>query len=206
MLSPYGSGRATYRAGARAKLMGSRRAYRGPGGVGSSGKKGEAMSYPAFDNQRAMLDAINRRLKESQGRGELALDLWFHDVLNTADELSIPQAEGAAIVQRLYREEFLEGKLGQGYKQGSGASVPFSRLKVEYLTSKGMQEIGEFPDPQQRLILGFDAALRTIRQDNSISEEEKKRKIDWFEEAKFVARTLTIDAAKAVFRGDVPIF
>jgi hypothetical protein len=159
--------------------------------------------YPAFNNQQAMLGAINRRLKESQEGGELALVLWFDDVLGLADELGMPQAEGAAIAQRLYHEGFLEGNLGKGYTVTLGVRVSFSMLKVEYLTSKGMQEIGEFPDPQQRLVLGFDAAIRTVQQDDSMPEAEKKRKIDWFEEAKIVVRTMAIETAKAVFRGDV---
>jgi hypothetical protein len=164
------------------------------------------MSYPELEKQQAMLDAVNRRLKASQEQGELSLQLSFNDVLALAEELRMPQAEGVAIFRRLYQEGFFGGWMGQGYKDPVIGSVPFSRVKVEFLTSKGKQEIGDFPDPRERIILGVEAAIRSLQRDPTMDPAEKQRKIDWFEEFKFVVRSLTVETAKAVFRGDASIF
>jgi hypothetical protein len=80
--------------------------YRGPGGAGYSGEKGEAMSYPGDDNQRAMLVEINRRLKESKARGDQALNLGYTQVLNMAAELGIHQDEAEDIAWSLCQDKY----------------------------------------------------------------------------------------------------
>jgi hypothetical protein len=94
------------------------------------------------DDRRAMLDAINRRLEESQEREELALNLGYPEVLNMAGELRIPQDDGAEIAQRLYYEGYLRGHLGKPYTRADGTKSPFSRLKVVELTPQGRKLLG----------------------------------------------------------------
>jgi hypothetical protein len=77
--------------------------------------------------------------------------------------------------------------------------------QVRGLADKGLIEIGELPDPRERLILGLDAAMRSIQRDPTLTDEEKKRRIDWFEEAKIMVRTLGVETVKAIWRGDLPL-
>ena len=57
---------------------------------------------------------------------------------------------------------------------------------------------------QERLALILEAAIRAVQKDDSLDKDEKKKRIDWFEEAKIVVRTFGIEGAKAVLRGDIP--
>jgi hypothetical protein len=53
--------------------------------------------------------------------------------------------------------------------------------------------------------MGLEAAIQEIKTDNRLTEAEKKREIDWLEEGKLLARSLTTDAVKAILRGDLTI-
>lgn len=70
----------------------------------------------------------------------------------------------------------------------------------------GLAQIGELSDPQERFLLGLEAAIQAIREDDRIPEEEKRRGIDWLEEGKQIGRPLTIEVIKAIWRGDLPAF
>jgi hypothetical protein len=71
------------------------------------------------------------------------------------------------------------------------------------LETEGYELIGEPPDPQERLALILEAAIRTVK-DNSLDEAAKKRRVDWFEELKIVVGTFGIEGARAVLRGGIP--
>jgi hypothetical protein len=81
---------------------------------------------------------------------------------------------------------------------------PFVHLVPQSLTEKGLLTIGEMPDPQERIILGVEAAMRSIQRDPTMDAAEKQQKIDWLEEFKHVVRSLTVETAKAVLRGNLP--
>jgi hypothetical protein len=81
---------------------------------------------------------------------------------------------------------------------------PFVYFVPQSLTEKGLLAIGEMPDPQERLALILEAAIQAVEKDDSLDKDEKKKRIDWFEEAKIAVRTLGIEGAKAVLRGDIP--
>lgn len=120
-----------------------------------------------------------------------------------ADAVAVQQQSVQALYRfvRLVDEGFINAKLDTTIKGGP----PFSSAQVRGLTNKGLIEIGEVPDPQERLILGLDAAMRSIQRDPTLTDEEKKRRIDWFEEAKFMVRTLGVETVKAIWRGDTPV-
>jgi hypothetical protein len=49
----------------------------------------------------------------------------------------------------------------------------------------------------------LQAAIEAIQSGNRLSEDEKQRKIDWLEEGKLLARTVTTEAIKALILGAV---
>jgi hypothetical protein len=81
---------------------------------------------------------------------------------------------------------------------------PFVYVVPQSLTERGLLTIGEMPDPQERLALIMDAAIRAVDRDERLDKDEKKKRIDWFEELKIVVRTFGIEGAKAVLRGELP--
>jgi hypothetical protein len=65
---------------------------------------------------------------------------------------------------------------------------------VWHLTDAGLREIGQLPDPHAELMQRLDLAILQIQQDTRLSEPQKQQTINWLEEGKIVARTLTIEA------------
>jgi hypothetical protein len=143
--------------------------------------------------------------------------LWYHEVASMGiplatdretetgtevDVVAVERQSSQAINRfvRLVDEGYINAQLQKGVLGGPA----FSSALVRGLTEKGLIEIGELPDPTERLVLGLDAAIRVIQRDPTLDEEERRRRIDWFEEAKFVVRTLGVETVKAIWRGDLP--
>jgi len=71
---------------------------------------------------------------------------------------------------RLVNEGYIDADLRREYAGGP----PFSRAVIRGLTEKGLTEIGELPDPQQKIIQGLEANIRRIEQDTSMSPGRKQ--------------------------------
>ena len=80
----------------------------------------------------------------------------------------------------------------------SDLSRSFSMVTVESISNRGLLEIGELPDPQQRFLMGLQAAIQAIREDDRINPEDKEKGIDWLEEGKQLGRPLTVEIIKAI--------
>jgi hypothetical protein len=117
---------------------------------------------------------------------------------STIGEMS--KVEAVYIVKQLIDE----GYFTSVYEAREITPEPWTYIKPQSLTEKGLVAIGEMPNPQERLILGLQAATSAVEKDRSLSPADKKRKIDWLEEGKFVVRTLGVEVARAVWRGDLP--
>ena len=76
-------------------------------------------------------------------------------------------------------------------------------MRVDVITEAGLRKIGALPDPQQQFMEGLEAAIQALREDDTLTHAEKKRSIDWLEEGKLLARTLTSESIKAIVRGDL---
>jgi hypothetical protein len=75
--------------------------------------------------------------------------------------------------------------------------------RISHLTDKGLREIGELPDPHYELMQRLDLAIQQIQQDPRLSEPQKRQAINWLQEGTTIARTLTIDAIKAILVGAI---
>jgi hypothetical protein len=76
-------------------------------------------------------------------------------------------------------------------------------VQVTFVTEAGLVVIGELPDPQAQLISGFEAAIEAIKYDRSLTDREKRQKINWLQEGTVIARTLSMDAIKAILAGAI---
>ncbi len=169
------------------------------------------MKYPELDKQRRMLEILHRLLSEERERGNISLRLVLNpwgglsvwgsdDGTNVAEDLGISGAEAVGLFRRLDADGFIHANYG-----GKGYSREMLTLVfVDSLTEKGLREIEELPDPEERLVLGLEAAIRAIREDESLPGPERSRRIDVLEEAKQIGRPLAVNIIKAMFRGEIP--
>ena len=175
--------------------------------------------YPRLQKVQRLLDVLDRTITEAErqgdpqvlimlarGAGEAQLKLTYygqggreaHDV-DLAGELGLSVGETVGLFRWAESEGYIRPNYGSG-----GREADIAIASLEHLESKGYELIGELPDPQERLALVLEAAIRAVRSDQSLTPEERQRRIDWFEEAKFVVRTFGVEVAKAVLRGDLP--
>lgn len=166
------------------------------------------MKYPELAKTHRLLEFLNRELGEAQKQGESVLMVEFIDSGpavglyvglandNVAELLGMSGGEAVGLLRRLSADGYVRVDFGR--------HSSFGRARVESLTDKGLREIGELPDPQERFLLGLEAAIRAIREDESIPGPERSRRIDVLEEAKQIGRPLAVDIIKAMFRGEIP--
>jgi hypothetical protein len=169
--------------------------------------------YPRLQRVQRMLSVINRALTQAEQEGEPGIRVFVvggePDVgvkvlltgqhIKLAEELGLSGGETVGLFRWAESEGFLRPNYG---RNGRNSEAPLGVL--EHLESEGYELIGELPNPQERLALILDAAIQAVQRDQSLTPDERKRRIDLFEGAKFVVRTLGVEVAKAVWRGDLP--
>ncbi len=176
--------------------------------------------YPRLQKLQRMLDVLDKTITEAERRqgtpevmvritrgGDRAgVHLSYHDreTFETQDiDLGEELGFGSGETLGLFRWAETEGYIRPHYGSlGRDIQTPMGSL--EHLEAEGYELIGELPNPQERLALVLESAIRAVRSDQSLTPEERQRRIDWFEEAKFVVRTFGVEAAKAILRGDIP--
>lgn len=176
--------------------------------------------YPRLQKTQKMLDVLDRTIREAEqhgdpevqvslsrgGLGDAQLELSYFPrdesnsrKVNLVEELGLGGGETVG----LFRWAESEGYISPDYG-GGNRNAELVLASLDHLEGKGYELIGELPNPQERLALVLESAIRVVRSDQSLAPEERQRRIDWFEEAKFVVRTFGVEAAKAVLRGDLP--
>jgi hypothetical protein len=130
--------------------------------------------------------------------------------LNIAEELGLDAAECISLIETLATTGYLGGyRRPVGRPNARGYIEDLDREKenqtrwISHLTDSALREIGELPDPHADLMQRLDVAILQIQQDQRLNETQKRQTISWLEEGKIVARTLTIDAIKAILAGAV---
>jgi hypothetical protein len=198
--------------GARAGIRRLSQAYRG--------EEGAVESYPRLQKLQRMLDVLDRTIAEAErrqgdpevriliarGGDEAGVHLSYHDEetytthnINLGEELGFGSGETIGLFRWAESEGYIRPNYGSG-----GRDADTAMAVLDHLESTGYELIGELLNPEERLALILDAAIRAVQRDQSLTPEERQRRIDWFEEAKFVVRTFGVEVAKAVWRGDLP--
>ena len=126
-------------------------------------------------------------------------------------ELGVLPAEFALRLERLEQSRYVS-LTGQPYtgEQQRYLNYPMYKppsssdyVNVDFVTEAGLIVIGELPDPQAQLIRGFESAIEAIKHDYRLTEAEKRQKINWLQEGTIIARTLSMDAIKAILAGAI---
>ena len=172
------------------------------------------MEYPELDARLRMLAFLRDRLEEARvsetaRHGKLWLAYYpsgggrptrlqvYSPRIDIAEELGIGGDEAYGRLRELETDGFLRLSFDSGGPE-AGGMVGMS------ITERGLQAIQKLPDAQETWMQGLEAAIRTLREDDSVPEEERQRKVDVLEEAKHIGRPLVVEVIKGMFRGDIP--
>src|SRR5215210_6239212 len=133
-----------------------------------------------------MLDVLDRTIREAERRqgdpevriwitrggiGEAKLELFYTPPgelstrrINLAGEVDLSGGETLGLWRWAIAEGYIRPSSGGGW---AGGQVELSSL--DHLESKGYELIGELPDPQERLVLILEAAIRAVQRDDSLT-------------------------------------
>ncbi len=148
--------------------------------------------YPEIVRWQNMLRAIHE-----WGQDQYNERLDYQSVVHMGQQFGLTEAQSLNIFEMLVDEGYINARLIEGYL--GGPRFRFAFLKG--LTKKGLIAIGEAPDPTESLIRGFRAAIKSIEQDPTMPEDEKRRKIDWLNQSVNFVGNLGAAYAKQILDG-----
>ncbi len=117
-----------------------------------------------------------------------------------ADEAAAERhkAQQVNLFVRLVHEGYINADLRREFVGGP----PFTSAVVRGLSERGLTEIGELPDPQEKIIRGLEANIRRIEQDPSMSPQRKEYLVAAGRQAiEFVREVGAQGAANILFGG-----
>lgn len=145
--------------------------------------------YPLQAAQRRMLEALQGKIEEARSD-----DPWRYKALISVDQVGglvedteLDELDAVEMFRRLWRESYFEATgVDKGVTVGLGQHLPFAHANVEGLTTKGLREIGKLPDPGEKLINAFEAAVESIER----SDMPEPKKGELLERARLVIDAL----------------
>ncbi len=100
----------------------------------------------------------------------------------------------------LFEQLVEEGYVSVGWLDKRSDRYPWYRAAPRSLSTKGLIEIGELPDPDARLAAALQATRRAIEQEPTIPEEEKRDMLDTLEKMASLANNVR-GVAHAIIQG-----
>lgn len=152
--------------------------------------------YPQLERRERLLRGIH---EWDQNRKDLKRPLSADQIV----EMGGGEERALNLFLTLVHEQLIDADPPIGGSKTS--SAPFDYAFVRGLHANGLRAIGELPNPQESFVAGIEAVIRAIKEDESISEPEKARKIDALEETKQIGRPLVTQFIWAMLKGDIPL-
>ncbi len=130
-----------------------------------------APEYPEQWKRERMLWFVHEWIQEHQ------------DALDFEPGISVREVQGWGERQEglngsqavnLFEQLVEEGYVSVGWLDKRSDRYPWARAAPRSLSTKGLIEIGELPDPDARLAAALQATRRAIKQEPGIPEEEKR--------------------------------
>jgi hypothetical protein len=175
----------------------------------------ERTQYPEKAQRESMLWDVhewfqrqtdyNPRLRYDQVVS-MGIPLDTDTMTDTGADVDVPAVERQNAQQlnrfvRLVNEGYIDAELRREFAGGP----PFTSAVVRGLSEKGLLEIGELPDADQRLEQSLEALKLKIEGLTDVPYERRKKAIDAVDEIKQFARGLApgiaIELGKAYLRG-----
>jgi len=157
-----------------------------------------------------MIALLHRELQKAYEQGKSALEVHYKtsgenvgvDVQaytgqgeNAALALGVPGGEALSLFRYVCNEELVH------VSPQSDLSSSIGIVIVEDISNRGLLEIGELPDPKERLLSGLETALRDIQLDPMLKPEEKEEKLNAGREAIEFIRGLAVEVSARVLMG-----
>jgi hypothetical protein len=152
------------------------------------GVQGMSRNYPEWTKSQLMLLFFWNKLQEAFDQGESELNLlvvrgadqagvrvgYPHQV-NVSDEIRELSrgGEAVAVFDMLWRE----GYIHMGFGSGSPTNTITTPALYNFST-KGLIDIGKFPNPDERMAHAFELARDILAQQPSIPTDEKEEMLD----------------------------
>jgi DNA-binding MarR family transcriptional regulator len=142
----------------------------------------EPREYPELANRRRLLEILYRSLQEAYDAEWERLMLvvhtspvpkvrqWRPSERDIGEELSLRGGEAVDLFRRLENEGYINVSRGQ-----SRGPIGLDMLFLDYLTDKGLREIGQLPHPDERFVEAIEEVLRRIEENPEIPQAEKDR-------------------------------
>lgn len=171
---------------------------------------GDVEPFSERQDRQKLLESIHETIEESEDAGKIGpVRINIESIMVWGEDEGIGGSKAIRIFQQLHKEGYFDGNLGKPLYSVTMrgkvySSVPFYDALVSHVTDKGLREIGRLPDPREEYLLGLNAAILSLRQDATLSEEEKRQKINWLQQMVDVGKQLTVEGIKSIWRGDIP--
>ncbi len=158
---------------------------------------GATPKYPEQWKRERMLWFVHEWVQEHQTAEDFEPEINVREVQRWGE-----QQEGLNGSQavNLFEQLVDEGYLSVGWLDKQIDGYPWFRAAPRSLSTKGLIEIGELPDPDARLAAALQATRRAIEQESSIPEEEKRDMLDTLEKMTSLANNVR-GVAHAIIQG-----
>jgi hypothetical protein len=100
----------------------------------------------------------------------------------------------------LFKQLYEEGYIYLNFLDTNIDGYPWFRAAPQSLSTRGLLEVGELPDPDERLAAALGATRRAIEQEPSIPEEEKRDMLDTLSKMASLANNVR-GVAQAIIQG-----
>jgi hypothetical protein len=163
----------------------------------SGGTGGPVPKYPEQWKRERMLWFVHEWIQEHQTDENFVPELSVHDVQQWGDE---QEGLNGAQAVNLFKQLYEEGYIYLNFLDTNIDRYPWFRTAPQSLSTRGLLEIGELPDPDERLAAALAATRRAIEQEPSIPEEEKRDMLDTLEKMASLANNVR-GVAQAIIQG-----
>jgi hypothetical protein len=152
------------------------------------GAGGGQPEYPEQWKRERLLWFVHERIQERRAQGDYAPMLQANDVEQWGHA---QEGLNGAQAMTLFQQLVEEGYIATNWLDTNIDELPRLHVGLRYLTTQGLREIGELPDPNQRLLVALDATHRAIEQDPSIPEEDKRDMLDTLQKMSSLANNVS---------------
>lgn len=153
----------------------------------SGGTGGARPEYPEQWKRERLLWFVHDWIQERHAADDNTPMLDVHEVQHWGEE---QEGMNGAQAMHLFKQLVEEGYISTSWLNTGSDRWPWAHAGPQYLTTRGLLEIGELPDPDQKLIAALAATRRMIEQDPGIPEEDKPGMLDTLEKMASLANNV----------------
>jgi hypothetical protein len=153
--------------------------------------------YPEQWKRERVLWFVHEWILENQVDEDYVPEFSVQELIRWGDE-----QEGFTGAQaiNLFKQLYEEGYVYLNFLDTNIDGYPWFRAAPQSLSTRGLLEIGELPDPDARLVAALAATRRAIEEEDSIPEEDKRDMLDTLEKVASLANNVR-GVAQAIVQG-----